>query len=86
MEYRHPLRDAKIAVYQSVGDNNSPNFLAFIEPMSTYPIRFSGSTQKIAVDAAFSFCVENADKYEAAYVARAKARDEAKKKKEESKK
>lgn len=83
--YQHPLRNAKIAVYEAVGENNSPKFLAFIEPMSTYPVRFSGSTQKSALAAALAFCAENADKYEAAYVARAEARAAAKAKKEAGK-
>lgn len=81
MTYRHPLRDANIAVYETTNEN-SPKFLAFIEPISAYPIRFSGSTRKIAEDAAINFCTDAADKHESAYVSKMEARAKAKAKKE----
>lgn len=47
-EYKHPMRDLSVIVYQQVSGNSGPTFIAKYEPFHVYPVFFSGDTEEEA--------------------------------------
>lgn len=43
--YKHPMRDLSVIVYQKVSGNSGPTFIAKYEPFHVYPVFFSGDTE-----------------------------------------
>ena len=68
-EYRHPMRKARLCVYQQVS-GDGPAFVAHFEPQRTYPMQFRGDSQEQVTQRAEDFRAEAIEKNEAAYVAR----------------
>ena len=68
---RHPLRSAKIAVYQRIKGNVGAPFTAHIEPRAKHPIYFTGATAEEAEANARIWCNARADENEASFIARA---------------
>lgn len=66
-EIKHPLRSANIAVYQRIRGENSPAFIAKIEPISAHPIYFTGPTAMETMKTARDWINEQADKHEAKF-------------------
>lgn len=75
-EYRHPMRKARLCVYQQVS-GDGPAFVAHFEPQRTYPMQFRGDTQEQVTERAEVFRQEAIEKNEAASVARQKALEKA---------
>lgn len=71
-EYRHPMRKARLCVYQQVS-GDGPAFVAHFEPMKTYPMQFRGDTQEHVKQRAEDFRADAIAKHEAAYVTRQEA-------------
>ena len=46
--YKHPMRDLSVIVYQQVSGNSGPTFIAKYEPFHVYPVFFSGDTEEEA--------------------------------------
>lgn len=44
MELEHPLRNAKVIIYQKINESEGPEFIGKYEPFKTYPIFFHGKT------------------------------------------
>jgi len=44
-EYKHPMRDLSVVVYQKVSGQSGPTFIAKYEPFHVYPVFFSGETE-----------------------------------------
>jgi len=61
---QHPLRSARLAIYQRIEGNSGPVFFAKIEPFSAHPIYFHGQTVGAVEDQARAWCAEQADKHE----------------------
>ncbi len=75
-DYQHPMRKARLCVYQQVlGDG--PAFVAHFEPMKTYPMQFRGDSQEQVAERAEAFRRGAIEKNEAASVARQKALEKA---------
>jgi hypothetical protein len=75
-EYQHPMRKARLCVYQQVS-GDGPAFVAHFEPHKTYPMQFRGDTQEQVTERAEAFRWEAIEKNEAASVARQKALEKA---------
>ena len=77
-ERQHPLRSARLVIYQRIEGNSGPAFFGKIEPFSVHPIYFHGSTVGAVEDQARTWCNEQADKHDAQWRAaqerKAKAR------------
>lgn len=65
-EIQHPFRSATVSIYERM-TGNGPAFVAFIEPMKSHPIRFSGPTAGETMKAARAWMKEQADKHEAKF-------------------
>jgi len=65
-DYQHPMRKARLCVYQQVS-GDGPAFVAHFEPMKTYPMQFRGDTQEHVTERAEDFRAHAIEKNEAAY-------------------
>lgn len=72
MTYQHPMRTARLCVYQQVA-GDGPAWVAHFEPHKTYPMQFRGDSQEQVTERAETFRAEAIEKNEAAYVARQEA-------------
>lgn len=66
-DIKHPFRSAKIAVYQKIRGENSPAFVAFVEPLSSNPVYFRGPTAMDTMKTARDWLNMQADKHEAKF-------------------
>lgn len=84
MDYKHPMRDLEVIVYQKITEGTGPLFIAKYEPFHVYPIFFQGSSEEEVRQKAKDFADEAVAKNEAHYQARRanmeKAREARKKK------
>ena len=78
-EYKHPMRKLSIKTYSP--DQQGEPFIAYIGSVGKTAMHFTGTTRDEAHDRAVKFRDEAIEQHEAAYAARMKARDAAKKKK-----
>ena len=46
--YKHPMRDLEVMVYQQISGNSGPKYIAKYEPFHVYPVFFSGDTEEEA--------------------------------------
>lgn len=47
-DYKHPMRDLEVMVYQQITGNSGPKYIAKYEPFHVYPVFFSGDTEEEA--------------------------------------
>lgn len=69
-DYKHPMRDIEVIVYQKITDGGGPLFIAKYEPFHVYPIFFHGASKEEAVKSAKDFADEAVAKHEQTYIAR----------------
>ena len=68
--YKHPMRDLKVIVYQKVVGDTGPLFIAKYEPFHVHPIFFEGSTEEEVRKMAKDFADDAVAKHEKTYIAR----------------
>lgn len=54
-DYKHPMRDIEIVVYQKVSGKSGPAYIAKFEPFHVHPIFFHGATEEEARKSAKDF-------------------------------
>lgn len=69
-DYKHPMRDLSVIVYQKVSGQSGPAFIAKYEPFHVYPVFFSGDTEHEARMKAKAFADDAVAKHEATYQVR----------------
>lgn len=76
MSHQHPFRAAGLHLFQRADDETGGvQWIARFHPYDVYPIFFHGSTREEAQAAAEAFRADAVAKYEAKYIALAKARE-----------
>lgn len=81
-DYRHPMRDLEVRVYERVGGGD---FIAAFHPFKTFPMTARGATEREAREKLETFRRESVEKYEAAYQNRMLAREKQRKTRERKK-
>jgi hypothetical protein len=76
-EFKHPLRDVEISLYQLVS-GNGPAFKASYGDTKKMPIFFPGDTAEAALSSAKAFAADAIEKHEASLIARKEAQAKAK--------
>lgn len=69
-EYKHPMRDLEVIVYQKITEGTGPLFIAKYEPFQVHPIFFQGSSEEEVRKKAKDFADEAVAKHEQTYIAR----------------
>jgi hypothetical protein len=89
-DYKHPMRDLEVIVYQRVEGGSGPLFIGKYEPFHVYPVFFQGDTLDEVKQKAKKFADDAVEKHEATYQVRktnaekARAARDSKKKFDES--
>lgn len=69
-DYKHPMRDIEVVVYQKVSGTSGPSFIAKFEPFHVHPIFFHGATEEEARKSAKDFADKAVADNEALYQVR----------------